>query len=53
AVPQSGNAFGGVASELDLTLSLQVAAVPEPETWALLAAGLGLVTVASRRRARR
>ena len=30
--------------------SLQMAAVPEPDTWAMLLAGLGLVAAAVRRR---
>ncbi|MBL8504650.1 MAG: FxDxF family PEP-CTERM protein, partial [Rhodocyclaceae bacterium] len=32
-------------------VSLSIAAVPEPETWGLLLAGLGLLGVAARRRA--
>ncbi|MCZ2440541.1 MAG: FxDxF family PEP-CTERM protein, partial [Burkholderiales bacterium] len=31
-------------------VSLSVAAVPEPETWALMLAGLGLLGFAARRR---
>jgi len=34
------------------TVSLHIAAVPEPETWAMLLAGLGLVGMAARRRTR-
>lgn len=39
-------------SRLDSTDSYTVTAVPEPETWALLLAGLGLVGGIARRRAR-
>lgn len=35
------------------TVTVQIAAVPEPETWSMLLAGLGLLGWAARRRAKR
>lgn len=57
-----GNALGTTPSAADWTLkglqagdriSLSISAVPEPTTWALLAAGLVVTGVASARRTRR
>jgi len=46
---RAANSGGGTTA----TVNLNIAAVPEPETWALLLAGLGFVTVLARRRSRR
>jgi len=50
--------FGAVTSEtgflpddFDKTVSISIAAVPEPENWALLLAGLGVIGATVRRRA--
>lgn len=47
----AGNAFHIGFERLDSTDSYTVSAVPEPETWALLLAGMGLLGVAARRKA--
>ena len=51
--------FGGYASNLactstgcDLDLTASTAAIPEPETYAMLLAGLGMLGFAARRRRR-
>ncbi|MCX9158016.1 choice-of-anchor I family protein [Niveibacterium sp. 24ML] len=50
---QGGKYYLAIANEVSGTTSLyQVAAVPEPEQYAMLLAGLGLIGVAARRRQR-
>ena len=46
---------GGGTNSLDLTLTapISLTAVPEPQTWALVATGLGLATLVFRRKASR
>lgn len=42
--------FGGTSAGASVRLSVEVTPVPEPQTWAMLLAGLGLVGWAMRRR---
>lgn len=50
--PDGQRMFAFTSNEHDVQLSLNVAAVPEPSTYALMIAGLGLVGWAARRRSR-
>jgi hypothetical protein len=45
--------YGAIGTMSGYPLSQTIAAVPEPETWGMLLAGLGLVGYATRRRMRR
>ncbi|MEW6120432.1 MAG: choice-of-anchor I family protein [Pseudomonadota bacterium] len=54
AFSMGGQTYLAIANEVSNTTSLySLAPVPEPETWAMLLAGLGLVGFMARRKARR
>lgn len=45
-----GDGCGFMGNGADLAVTVQIAAIPEPKTYALMAAGLGFVTLLARRR---